>query len=63
MNCRLPALDPFHPSIMKFVTKTSYPECPGKEHGRLENGKFKFTGDWSAQPTRFPQTDTAAQEC
>ena len=48
MSCRLPVLDPFHPSIMKYISATSYPECPGKQYGELVNGRLQYSGDYFA---------------
>ena len=44
MSCQLPVVDPFHPSVMKFISATSDPECTGKPHGELLDGVLKFTG-------------------
>lgn len=44
MSCELPVIDPFHPSVMKFISETTDPECPGKPHGELVDGVLKFTG-------------------
>ena len=48
MSCRLPVLDPFHPSIMKYISATSYPECPGKQYGELVNERLQYSGDYFA---------------
>lgn len=44
MGCRIPFMDPFHPQIMKFITSTSDPICPGKRYGELVDGVLRFTG-------------------
>ena len=44
MSCELPVIDPFHPSVMQFISETTDPECPGNPHGELVNGVLKITG-------------------
>lgn len=42
-GCRIPELDPFHPSIMQYIRKTNSPSCSGTTYGTLWNGTLKFT--------------------
>ena len=44
ISCRIPELDPFHPSIMQFIKDTPYPNCPGTTYGVLQDGTLNFTG-------------------
>ncbi|XP_028412226.1 uncharacterized protein LOC114535046 isoform X2 [Dendronephthya gigantea] len=42
VSCRIPELDPFHPSIMQYIKETGKPYCPGTTYGSLWDGKLKF---------------------
>ncbi|XP_028412791.1 uncharacterized protein LOC114535693 isoform X1 [Dendronephthya gigantea] len=43
LACRLPEIDPFHPSIMKLFSDVANPNCAKhKSYGKLVNGKIQF---------------------
>ena len=44
ISCRIPEIDPFHPSIMRFIKDTPYPNCTGTTYGVLQNGTLNFKG-------------------
>lgn len=43
--CRLPNLDPFHPSILKFVTDLGKLHCKGERYSSFVNNVLEVKGD------------------
>ena len=43
--CRLPNLDPFHESVLKFVEDLGKLRCEGKSFSRFENNVLRVEGE------------------
>ena len=43
--CRLPNLDPFHPSIMEFIKDLGKLECTGERYSNFKNNVLKVKGE------------------
>ena len=44
IKCRIPEIDPFHPSIMQFIKDTPYPKCIGTTYAVLKDATLNFEG-------------------
>lgn len=43
--CRLPNLDPFHPSLMKFMKDLGKLQCSGERHSNLRDNVLEVKGE------------------
>ena len=45
MSCKIPKLNPFHPSMVKLLKNIPMPQCTGqKSYGKLVDGNIKLIG-------------------
>ena len=45
LACRLPTVDPFHPSILKFIKDFGKLRCGGRDFSSFENGVLRIKGE------------------